>query len=168
MYVYRCSHTSPHVCMRVCMYACIYVCMYTDVLPRLHMCVCVYVFMHVCKYVCIQMFPHVSTVSHPCLYVTMHACMCMCMCVYMYPYLVCMPVYVYVWAIMPTCPLTADTYGKISEDFVRFIWMVATSASTNFRPSQLRVSFLPQILWLRCWMSLLFSADFSFRVCVCS
>jgi hypothetical protein len=37
-----------------------------------------------------------------------------------------------------TCPgLTADTYGKISEDFVRFIWMVATSASTNFRPSQL-------------------------------
>jgi hypothetical protein len=33
--------------------------------------------------------------------------------------------------------LTADTYGKISEDFVRFIWMVATSASTNFRPSQL-------------------------------
>ncbi len=38
---------------------------------------------------------------------------------------------------MPTCPLTADTYGKISEDLVRFIWMVATSASTNFRPSQL-------------------------------
>jgi hypothetical protein len=33
--------------------------------------------------------------------------------------------------------LTADTYCKISEDFVRFIWMVATSASTNFRPSQL-------------------------------
>jgi hypothetical protein len=37
--------------------------------------------------------------------------------------------------------LTADTYGteygKISADFVRFIWMVATSASTNFRPSQL-------------------------------
>ncbi len=33
--------------------------------------------------------------------------------------------------------LTADTYGKISEDFVRFIWMVATSASTNFRPSEL-------------------------------
>ncbi len=31
----------------------------------------------------------------------------------------------------------ADTYGKISEDFVRFIWMVATSASTNFRPSEL-------------------------------
>jgi hypothetical protein len=33
--------------------------------------------------------------------------------------------------------LTADTYSKIPEDFVRFIWMVATSASTNFRPSQL-------------------------------
>jgi hypothetical protein len=33
--------------------------------------------------------------------------------------------------------LTADTYGKISEDFVHFIWMVATSASTNFRRSQL-------------------------------
>ncbi len=33
--------------------------------------------------------------------------------------------------------LTADTYGKISEDFVCFIWMVATSALTNFRPSQL-------------------------------
>ena len=26
----------------------------------------------------------------------------------------------------------ADTYGKISDDFVRFIWMAAQSASTNF------------------------------------
>jgi hypothetical protein len=25
----------------------------------------------------------------------------------------------------------ADTYGKISDDFVRFIWMAAQSASTN-------------------------------------
>ena len=33
--------------------------------------------------------------------------------------------------------LTADTYGKLSEDFVRFIWMVAnTAASANSRPSQ--------------------------------
>ncbi len=32
--------------------------------------------------------------------------------------------------------LTADTYGKISDDFVRFLWMMATAASTNFRLSQ--------------------------------
>jgi hypothetical protein len=25
---------------------------------------------------------------------------------------------------------TADTYGKISDDFVRFLWMMATAAST--------------------------------------
>jgi hypothetical protein len=27
--------------------------------------------------------------------------------------------------------LTADTYGKLSDDFVRFLWMLANSASTN-------------------------------------
>jgi hypothetical protein len=32
--------------------------------------------------------------------------------------------------------LVADTYGKISDDFVRFVWMVATAASTNSRLSQ--------------------------------
>jgi len=32
--------------------------------------------------------------------------------------------------------LVADTYGKISDDFVRFIWMVANAASTNSRLSQ--------------------------------
>ncbi len=32
--------------------------------------------------------------------------------------------------------LTADTYGKISDDFVCFLWMMATAASTNFRLSQ--------------------------------
>ncbi len=32
--------------------------------------------------------------------------------------------------------LTADTYSKISDDFVRFLWMMATAASTNFRLSQ--------------------------------
>ena len=32
--------------------------------------------------------------------------------------------------------LTADTYGKISDDFVRFLWMMANAASTNFRLSQ--------------------------------
>ncbi len=26
----------------------------------------------------------------------------------------------------------ADTYGKISDDYVRFIWMAAQSALTNF------------------------------------
>ena len=29
-----------------------------------------------------------------------------------------------------------DTYGKISDDFVRFLWMMANAASTNFRLSQ--------------------------------
>ncbi len=32
--------------------------------------------------------------------------------------------------------LTADTYGKISDDFVRFLWMMANTASTNSRLSQ--------------------------------
>jgi hypothetical protein len=32
--------------------------------------------------------------------------------------------------------LTADTYGKLSDDFVRFLWMLANSASTNSRFSQ--------------------------------
>jgi hypothetical protein len=32
--------------------------------------------------------------------------------------------------------LIADTYGKISDDFVRFLWMMANAASTNFRLSQ--------------------------------
>jgi hypothetical protein len=32
--------------------------------------------------------------------------------------------------------LTADTYGKISDDFVRFLWMMATAAPTNCRLSQ--------------------------------
>jgi hypothetical protein len=32
--------------------------------------------------------------------------------------------------------LTADTYGKLSDDFVRFLWMLANSASTNSRLSQ--------------------------------
>jgi hypothetical protein len=32
--------------------------------------------------------------------------------------------------------LTADTYGKLSDDFVRCLWMLATSASTNSRLSQ--------------------------------
>jgi hypothetical protein len=32
--------------------------------------------------------------------------------------------------------LTANTYGKISDDFVRFLWMIAIAASTNFRLSQ--------------------------------
>ena len=32
--------------------------------------------------------------------------------------------------------LVADTYGKLSDDFVRFIWMVANAASTNSRLSQ--------------------------------
>jgi hypothetical protein len=32
--------------------------------------------------------------------------------------------------------LTVDTYGKNSGDFVRFLWMMATAASTNFRLSQ--------------------------------
>ena len=39
-------------------------------------------------------------------------------------------------AIPPRGPITADTYGKISDDFVRFIWMVANAASTNSRLSQ--------------------------------
>ena len=30
----------------------------------------------------------------------------------------------------------ADTYGKISDDFVRFIWMVANAALTNSCLSQ--------------------------------
>ena len=32
--------------------------------------------------------------------------------------------------------LTVDTYGKNSDDFVRFLWMMATAASTIFRLSQ--------------------------------
>ncbi len=36
----------------------------------------------------------------------------------------------------PFLSLTADTYSRISNDFVRFLWMMATSASTNFRLSQ--------------------------------
>ncbi len=32
--------------------------------------------------------------------------------------------------------LIANTYGQISNDFVRFLWVVATAASTNFRLSQ--------------------------------
>jgi hypothetical protein len=32
--------------------------------------------------------------------------------------------------------LTADAYGKISDDFVRFLWMMANTASTNSRLSQ--------------------------------
>ena len=32
--------------------------------------------------------------------------------------------------------LTADTYGKVSDDFVRFLWMVSNTASTNSRLSQ--------------------------------
>jgi len=32
--------------------------------------------------------------------------------------------------------LTADTYGKLSDDFIRFIWMLANQASTNSRLSQ--------------------------------
>ena len=32
--------------------------------------------------------------------------------------------------------LTADTYGKVSDDFVRFLWLVANTASTNSRLSQ--------------------------------
>ena len=36
-------------------------------------------------------------------------------------------------------PLAADTYGDLSEDFVRFIWLVATIAVTNSRQSQPQV-----------------------------
>jgi hypothetical protein len=32
--------------------------------------------------------------------------------------------------------LSSDTYGKLSDDFVRFLWMLANSASTNSRLSQ--------------------------------
>jgi len=32
--------------------------------------------------------------------------------------------------------LTADAHGKLSDDFVRFLWMLADSASTNSRLSQ--------------------------------
>jgi hypothetical protein len=32
--------------------------------------------------------------------------------------------------------LIPDTYGKLSDDFVRFLWMLANSASTNSRLSQ--------------------------------
>jgi len=32
--------------------------------------------------------------------------------------------------------LTADTYGKVSVDFVRYLWMLANSASMNSRRSQ--------------------------------
>ncbi len=50
--------------------------------------------------------------------------------------------------------LTADAYGKLSDDFVRFLWMLAISASTNSRLSQpssqdfadlLRDSFAAQV-----------------------
>jgi hypothetical protein len=35
-----------------------------------------------------------------------------------------------------TLSLRADTYGKISDDFVLFLWMMPTAALTNFRLPQ--------------------------------
>lgn len=32
--------------------------------------------------------------------------------------------------------LIADTFGLLSEDFIRFVWMMANSATANFRQSQ--------------------------------
>ncbi len=40
------------------------------------------------------------------------------------------------WSVVSWVKLTADTYGKISDDFVRFLWMMATAAPTNFCLSQ--------------------------------
>ncbi len=40
--------------------------------------------------------------------------------------------------------LTANTYSKISDNFVCFLWMMATAASTNFHLSQPSPNSEPQ------------------------
>jgi hypothetical protein len=73
---------------------------------------------------------HCSTAGYVCM------CVCVCVCVSFKRQEVELLKIPYEQAKHAILSLMADTYGKLSDDFVRFLWMLANSASTNSRLSQ--------------------------------